>query len=130
MGSRKQNSYNKNTEYPNNIQQSHKEPTVDKRGYSYITHVFTQGDNHWNFRPTNSLAFWIHHSILVSPIHFVLNRRIIPIPREVASPYLLKIRCLSKHPPSTPPYFGNDALRFSLEVKFIGACRLCFGSGH
>lgn len=92
--------------------------------------VFTQSDNHWYFRPKNSLAFWIHHSILVSPTHFDLNRRIIAVPREVASPYLLKIRCLSKHPPSTPPYFGNDALRFSLEVKFIGACRLCFGSGH
>lgn len=32
----------------------------------------------WYFRPKNSLAFWIHHSMLVSPTHFDLNKRIIP----------------------------------------------------
>ena len=47
--------------------------------------------------------------------------------RNVFLPYLLNIRCLSKQPPSTPPYFGKAALRVSREVKLVGAWRLCFG---
>ena len=42
----------------------------------------------------------------------------------------LKMRCLSKHPPSTPPYLGYITLRVGLDVKLVGAWRLCLGSGH
>lgn len=56
--------------------------------------------------------------MLILPTYSDLNRKIILTQGvRVTSPYLLKIRCLSKHPPSTPAYFGNDALRFSLEGK-------------
>ncbi|TNN42732.1 hypothetical protein EYF80_047092 [Liparis tanakae] len=44
--------------------------------------------------------------------------------------YLLKMRCLSKQPPSTPPYFGYMTLRVWRDVKLTGAWRLCLGSGH
>lgn len=44
--------------------------------------------------------------------------------------YLLKMRCLSKQPPSTPPYLGYITLRVCRDVKLMGAWRLCLGSGH
>lgn len=40
--------------------------------------------------------------------------------REVET-HLLKMRCLSKHPPSTPPYLGYITLRVCLDVKLMGA---------
>lgn len=44
--------------------------------------------------------------------------------------YLLNIRCLSRQPRSTPPYFGYRTLLPSRAVKLGNACRLCLGSGH